>query len=98
MVNIYIYIYIAIHYSKGCGGYNPWEGIGCCILYMQKLHLANSTSTENFAEILFVYAWFCQYIICIHEMAGEAIYSPYIVAYTGESEAIWLWSGRYLWK
>ena len=28
-----------MHYSKGCGGNNPWKGIGCCILQMQKSYL-----------------------------------------------------------
>ena len=51
-----------MHYSKGCGGPNPWEGIGCCI------DLVNALITRI---LLQYYVYVNSYIICILEMAGE---------------------------
>ena len=46
-----------MHYNKGCGGHNPWEGIGCCIWYMQKSHLIQEFCCNTmFKSIHYLYS------------------------------------------
>ena len=40
-----------IHYSKGCGGRNPWEDLGSW-LYLVNAKIAYNTRILNFAAIL----------------------------------------------